>query len=40
MGSQGWMFVRRIAVAGIALLLACSVVCAQDAAKSFPPFGT
>src|SRR4029079_19095072 len=36
MQSQGWMFVRRIAVAGIALLLAAAVVCAQDAAKSEP----
>ena len=34
MGSQGWMYVRRIAVAGIALLLAAAVVCAQDASKS------
>ena len=36
MESQGWMLVRRIAVAGIALLLAAAVVCAQDAAKSEP----
>ena len=34
METQGWMFVRRIAVAGIVLLLAAAVVCAQDASKS------
>lgn len=36
MGSQGWMLLRRIAVVGIAVLLAGSVVCAQEVDKAEP----